>query len=195
LRPPAHGAIVAPMAEPNPYAPPADFGPVPSGTAGAPETNVSRQGSVALLPVYGSVFPDRCVVCNAPAGGYRLRRTLYWHHPAIYLSILGGLLVYVILATVMRKSALVELGLCERHRARRRNGLILACGGFLLALIAMFWCAWNSSAGGIFAGIGLMVVLPIAGGLLARVASPTRIDDRWVLLKVGQPFLDSLPRT
>src|ERR1035438_9056155 len=30
-------------------------------------------------------FPDRCVKCNAPANGFRLKRVLYWHHPAYYL--------------------------------------------------------------------------------------------------------------
>ena len=35
-----------------------------------------------------TVFPDRCIKCNAPAGGSRLKRTLYWAHPAYLLLIL-----------------------------------------------------------------------------------------------------------
>src|SRR6266446_5069294 len=40
----------------------------------------------------GAVLPDRCVKCNAPAEGYRLKRNLAWHQPAIYLTILAGIL-------------------------------------------------------------------------------------------------------
>jgi hypothetical protein len=38
-----------------------------------------------------------------------------------------------------------------------------------------------------------MIVLPIVSLFLARVAYPTKIDDQYAWLKVGQPFLDSLP--
>ncbi len=85
-------------------------------------------------------LPNRCVKCNEPATGSRLKRKLSWHHPAYFLLILVVFLVYIIVAMIARKVATVEVGLCERHRAARsRNILItwslvlLAIGGFVLA--------------------------------------------------------------
>ncbi len=181
------------MSELNPYAPPADVGPGSGRSVGSDGTNAVRQGDVAVFPVHGSALPDRCVVCNAPAGGYRLRKTFYWHHPAIYLAILAGALIYVILAMVVRKSARVELGLCEAHRARRRNGLILAWSGMAVGLVGLLAGAAYGSGAMAIGGFVVLVALPIVGSLMARAAYPTRIDDRWVWLKVGRPFLDGLP--
>ena len=33
-------------------------------------------------------FPDRCIKCNAPAEGYRLKKTLIWHPRAWFFLIL-----------------------------------------------------------------------------------------------------------
>ena len=38
-----------------------------------------------------------------------------------------------------------------------------------------------------------MIVLPIVGGLMARVVHATRITDVEVCLKAGEPFVASLP--
>src|SRR5258706_76322 len=42
-----------------------------------------RDKKVLVLGVRAAL-PDRCIKCNAPAEGSRLKRTLYWHPPGWY---------------------------------------------------------------------------------------------------------------
>lgn len=184
------------MSNYNPYAPPAaGFPPqsaMPPGGAmpGPSDTNAVRQGDLLVIPAKGAMFPDRCIRCNAPAGGYKLKRVFMWHPPAVYFTILAGLLIYAIVAVITRKSATTHVGLCPAHRARRRNGLLLAwlgcIGSFALMIV-------GARAGGAVILLGLlgMIGCPVAGILMAKVATPSKIDDHWAWLKVGKPFLDS----
>jgi hypothetical protein len=71
-------------------------------------------------------LPERCVHCNTTTTLSRVKRRLYWHHPAIYLTIFVGLLIYVILALVLRKNAQVEFSVCQAHVARRRWRILIA---------------------------------------------------------------------
>jgi len=41
-----------------------------------------------LVMTKDALLPDQCVKCNAPAHGFKLKRKLTWHHPALYLIIL-----------------------------------------------------------------------------------------------------------
>src|SRR5215471_10889244 len=65
-------------------------------------------------------FPDRCVCCNTPTN-LKLKRQLYWHPSGYYLLILISILVYAVAAIIVRKKALVHIGLCDRHRSMRRR--------------------------------------------------------------------------
>jgi hypothetical protein len=190
----APGAVILPaMQDYNPYAPPAsDLEPGPGQSSGG-GAYAWRQGDLLLIHTHGGALPDRCVVCNAPANGYRLRKTFAWHPPEYYLTVLAGVLIYVIVAMFTRKTAALALGLCEQHRVRRRNALIVAWGGFALSFVLMFVGATNDSAALMLGSVVGMGVLPIVGGLMARVASVSKIDDGHAWLRVGRPFLESLP--
>jgi hypothetical protein len=181
------------MTDFNPYAPPASD--VSYGASGPNRTEGAwRDGDRLVVQTMGCELPDRCVVCNGPARGYRLKKTFFWHSPAVYLTLLIGALIYVILAAIVRKKVTVGLGLCEEHRARRRTGLLVGWLGFLGSFVLMVvGIATSSPPILILPAVLGMIGLPIAGMLLARVAYPTKIDDRYAWLKVGQPFLDSLP--
>ena len=117
------------MNELNPYAPPAaDVDSVRSESA----HGFWREGDVLVMASGQSVvLPDRCIHCNQPAGGFKLKRTVYWHNPALYLLIVISALIYVIVALIVRKSVRLEVGLCQRHRSRRRLGLALLFVGLL----------------------------------------------------------------
>src|SRR5579863_7323166 len=58
-------------------------------------------------------FPDWCVKCNEPANGFRLKRVMYWQHPAYYLLLLCNLLIMAIVIMIVRKKAILHVGLCE----------------------------------------------------------------------------------
>ena len=67
---------------------------------------------------------------NAPAEGYTKKFNLSWHHPALYLIVLAGVLIYVIVALIVRKTARVNIPLCPAHRAKRRNIILTGLGVF-----------------------------------------------------------------
>lgn len=139
-------------------------------------------------------LPDRCIKCNEPAYGGRLKRKLSWHHPALYLLILVALLLYLLIALIVRKTATVEIPLCERHLAKRRRDLwiswttvLAGLGGFFLAV------AFND---GVFALLGsvLLLVGVIYTVIATRLVVPTRIDESYVwLTSVNADYLSSLP--
>jgi hypothetical protein len=139
-------------------------------------------------------MPDRCVRCNAPANGYRLKRQLYWHPPAYYLLILISILVYAIVAICIRKKARIHIALCETHRAVRKWTMISCWLAAVLGLGAIIVGAANEN--GLVAVIGILLML---GGLIWGVAkvptvSAAKIEKDFVWVKGGgREFLDDLP--
>ena len=191
-----HCATMAALQPVNPYAAPIAPTNTPPGVGGywpgTGEPEVWNDGGVALCHK-GSPWPDRCVRCNAPAEGYRLKRRLYWHPWWVYLTILAGLLVYVVIALVTRKTAEVEIGLCPTHRSRRRMGLAIAWLGVLGAIVgAYFIGGYDPALAFAFASL-LLIGAIVTGVVLSRVVRPKRIDDRYAWLHCGAPFVGSLP--
>jgi hypothetical protein len=180
----------------NPYAPPSEDAQRGAGTESQAAGGIRREGDTIVVPRQGSVFPDRCVQCNQPANGYRLQRKLHWHPPWVYFMILLNVWVYVIVALIVRKKAEVAVGLCEAHRRKRKNAILL---GWIGSLAMMGTCsggiALEREAIGpvlmVLGGVGFFVFL-IVGLIRARVALPKKMDDNDVWLKVGRPFADSL---
>lgn len=177
------------MTEPpidNYYAPPiADttFAPVA-------ETTIFRQGDSVVVPSQGASLPPRCIRCNQPASK-RLLRRLYWHHPALYLLIMVGLCFYLIPALIVRKKAVVEVGVCDLHHKRRRLGIAIGWLGFLVSLGAFIATIESVPELGLVFLL-TMFVTPVVGIVMAQVVSTTRIDDRQAWLKTGRPFLESI---
>jgi len=143
-------------------------------------------------------LPDRCVKCNQPANGWRLKRTLYYHHPAFYLLIIINLLIYAVVAICVRKRATIHVGLCPRHRSARIwtvTGCWLAVVAGI-ALIAFGLSDSNTTAGPVATSIGILMILGaiVVGLLKGSTVSAGRIDEAHVWVRGGRrPFLDSLP--
>ena len=76
-----------------------------------------------VVSTFDHEFPDRCVICNCPAEGFRLKRTAYWHPGWVYLLILISIVIYAVVALIVRKSVRLEYGLCPKHKARRVTGI------------------------------------------------------------------------
>ena len=148
-----------------------------------------------LVIVHGAALPDRCVKCNAPAGGFRLRRRLTWLHPAYLLLLFTGVLLYAVAAAVASKTAEVDIGLCPKHRRLRWQTI---AGGWTLGLtgvILLPWLAiylqvwWLAAMGG-----GMALVGMFGGIVVARQVAPSKIDDGRVWLKGACPeYLGELP--
>ncbi len=158
------------------------------------ETEMWREGK-QLVMRRGGQFPHRCIKCNAPAVAPGRKQKLSWHPPGWYLLILLAVLLYAIVAMIVRKTATVEIGLCERHQKRVLWGRIVGWGGLAAMLLLGFGAATQES--GAAFGIPLMLlVLPwlIATIVLNRLVTPKRIDERYVRMTgCGPAFLASLP--
>lgn len=144
-------------------------------------------------------LPARCVKTNEPTDRW-LRRQLYWHSPVLYLLIIfPGLLIYVIVALIVRKSADIRIGLSPQGFSRRRWGIATGWLSFLMgAFLFIFGLAnsqpnnsmWMVSVVGLVGGLIGM----ITGVVMSRVVSPTKITDEHVWLKGVHPaYLATLP--
>ena len=139
-------------------------------------------------------MPDRCVKCNAPANGFRLKRQLFWHHPAIYVLVLISVLIYAIVALIVRKKAMLHIGLCAAHRTQRKRTIAGCWLGALLGLGALI--AGIGGADWVIGLVGAVVLLAalIVGAVRGGVVSAAKIDKNIVRVKgVCPDFLASLP--
>jgi hypothetical protein len=170
------------------YVLPPPPGPPPELTGGT-----WREGSTLVMSKEASL-PDYCVKCNAPAHGFRLKRNLSWHHPALFLLIVLAWLLYLILAMVLRKSATVYLGLCREHYERRRTFLIagfVALGVSFALIVGGFASDYPA-----FALLGVVGILAstIWLAFAARVVTVKKIDDRFVWLTgINENYLSRFP--
>jgi len=165
----------------NPYTPPK------AALEARPAGQYWRDGKVVVTR-NGAVLPARCVRCNE-AASTQLKRKVYWHHPAWYLLILINIILYAIVALIIRKRAEVSYGICQPHLRRRQAFLAIGWGGFVLGLLMIF-------SGGATAMLGIFVVLLsiVAGFAGARLAYAARITPEEVRLNgCGTAFVESLP--
>lgn len=138
------------------------------GIAPGASGTVWRSGR-QLVTLVSATLPDRCVKCNAPAAGGRLKRKLSWHHPALYLTILIGLLIYVIVAATASKRATVIASLCALHRSRRKRDILISWALAVSGIVGVIAAITNESG-----GLGLAGGVAIFAGLIYAIAT-TRV--------------------
>ncbi|HEY8665299.1 MAG TPA: hypothetical protein VIL86_01480 [Tepidisphaeraceae bacterium] len=149
-------------------------------------------------------LPELCVKCNAPGDGRPMSKKFYWHHPALFFLIIApGLLIYAIVAMIVRKSATVEFCLCRAHRAKRRRTIWLSTLGALAGVAIMIMAAVvqdflprtsrdAASALCLIAGLVLLIGSLIMAAVRIPVLKPSRIDARnaW-FTGAGDDFLSN----
>jgi hypothetical protein len=139
-------------------------------------------------------MPDRCVCCNGPANGFRLKRKLYWHHPAWYILVVISILIYLIVALIVRKKAQLDIGLCEAHRRQRTLFLAISWGAAVIGIALII--AAVAGYGGMLAVLGIILLLgaAVCGAVKVAIVSAAKIDKEFVWVKgAGKPFLAQLP--
>ncbi len=184
------------MGRSNPYAP----SKASLKAAEISHGGVWRDGEHVLV-AHGASLPQRCVKCNAPVDEPGRIRRVYWHHPSIYLLLLVYVIVYVIVAAIMRKTAEIDPGLCEEHARKRRQWIWIGWLGALFGLIgvpvlgAMMGAEGSGMGAAILAGLCCFLLFAIAGSTNARILYPKRIDANYARLKgADRRFLDGLPK-
>ncbi len=166
--------------------------------APAPSAPVACCDGDKLIVPQGALLPTNvCIKCGAPANGKPLKKTYYWHPQWLYILALLWLIVYVIVAAIIRKQQTLYVPLCEEHASRRKRMILIGWGLFLGALIAVFVLP----AAGVDVGIAvlLMLALIIAGAIVgivgAKLIRPTFIDINYgSYFGANRIFLDQLPR-
>lgn len=159
------------------------------------EVGLFRKGSYLVLHKK-AVFPDRCIKSNEPTT-LRLNRVLYWHSPWIYLIIFVNVLIFVIVAMLIRKKAQFQVPLANRFIQRRRNNIRIAWG-LAFAGVTAFFCSPLLQPNQIILLVLLGILLIITAGLWGiygcRVIYPKYIDDHYVTIAgICPEFLASLP--
>lgn len=176
----------------NPYAPSA------ASLAGAAVTPADgggtwRDGEVLVLS-REAWLPPRCVKCNEPAEEPTKTRKVYWHSSWLYLLILLNIVIYAVVAAIVRKRAIVAPGLCTAHKKRRRLGIAIAWALLIAGVALLIMGVANGEAGGIAGGPLLILVAILVSMSTTRILRPKRIDAQYVRLKgCGPAFLDSMP--
>jgi hypothetical protein len=152
-----------------------------------------RQGK-RLVTRSETPFPDRCVKCNAPANGFRLKRVLYWQHPAYYFLLLCNLLILLIVVLIVRKKAVLRIGLCEAHRKQRQLAITACSVGILGGLAMLIGSAFAESGWLALAGLVIFLTGAVWGIAKGRTIAATKIDKENVWVSgICRDFLDQLP--
>src|SRR3954471_1501480 len=153
--------------------------------------SATREGKVLVVP-RGAAFPANCVKCGEPAER-PWRKKFYWHNPLLYLLILfPGLLIYAIIALVVRKSIELAVPLCDVHHAERKRYMMV---GTILLLACIPAGVFVEMETHIFDGSGFLVgfLMFIAGCVfLARMnpIRPKKIDEAGAeFTGAGEEFL------
>jgi hypothetical protein len=148
-----------------------------------------RSGNV-LIARKDAVFPDICIKTNQPTKD-RYEVKLSWFSGWFYLLLLIHLFLFLIVALIVRKSAVVQFGMSEEAQAARRRGILNG----ITVLMLGFACFFMAVAHPAFIFSGLILFF---GGLLysdrkRAVISAQKIDEHFIHIKGVHPdFLDRL---
>jgi hypothetical protein len=139
-------------------------------------------------------LPPRCFKCNQPTSETPMKRKVYWHSPFYYILIFVSVIIYVIVAILVRKRATVDIYMCPQHRTRRFYFILGGWLGAIAGLVGAIWGIGSNNTvlivGGFVLFLGALIG-GIAGGSVSRTA---RIKDGKVWLAgAGKEFLASLP--
>ena len=158
-------------------------------------------------------LPDRCVACNAPALGFRLKRNLHYSPLAwrigaslgpfivlligtyanlrpVTLAFLPLLALVIVVHFFVRKGARVKIGVCTRHRSLRTTLISLTwiCAAGALFAGAIHPLAWLASLAGL---ILLWLAQSYVGAQAVRLVE---LSERHAWLTgTGSAFRATLP--
>lgn len=153
----------------------------------------SRRGKDLLVP-RGSSLPPTCIKCSA-AATTPWRKKFYWHPPWVFILVLLNLLIYAVVAIIIRKKMELNVPLCDRHHAdRKRNRLlgILMIAGCVPA--GLLFGVYGSGALGWVTGLAMFVASVVFFVLASMGFRPTRIDDAGGVFRGAcEDFLSLLP--
>jgi hypothetical protein len=161
---------------------------------------IIRDGNRLLVPNATrnqvAQLPPPCVKCGAPANGKPVNKTFSWHHPALYLLVLAGVLIYLLVAVIVRKSMRMSVPLCARHAQRRSTAVTLAWVIPLVGVADAFVLPRFGIDGGVVAMITLAMVVTgiVMWAIVDYPIRPKSIDRyRGVFTGCAEAYLQQFP--
>jgi hypothetical protein len=109
--------------------------------------------------------------------------------------ICGGALLYVIVALIVRRTSILDLGICGEHKAKRKRGIMIAWI-LVAASIALFIAGMSANEGALIGIGGLLFLAGLIFGIVsAQFVVPRKMEpDGLVWLKgVSPEYLQELP--
>ncbi|HUR36310.1 MAG TPA: hypothetical protein VM009_00735 [Terriglobales bacterium] len=165
--------------------------------AAAPSPAIAqRDGKKLYLPRFASL-PPNCVKCGQPAEK-PFRKKFFWHPSWLYIMILfPGLLIYAIVALIVRKNMELDVPICEQHHGERKRfqiiGALLMIGSIPGGMI-LNMAVGISEGGSWIVGVISFLAGAIFIGRAGSVMSPKKIDDtHGEFGGVSEEFLKLLP--
>jgi hypothetical protein len=145
-------------------------------------------------------LPDLCMRCGEPATMQK-SRNFRWCPPWATITILAGLLPYVIVSMVLTKYKRVQVPLCDQHRGHWWvRGLIIFLGFLCLLALMVTAIAFSADEYGVLpailwsaTGIAFFGWLVLIIVLQYTVIRPSEITDRGITLcGVSKTFADAV---
>lgn len=190
----------------NPYAAPpsSDLPPVRRSTSAFVREPAGVWREAKILVMHRNArLPELCVKTGSPAELPPIDRKMSWHTPWIIVTVfLGGILIYIILAYLMTKSAVIQIPVSNEYRAKRKRAImisvvfgVLSIIGFLGSLLLL---SDRDTVGIGLASMGACLVFGLialgVGSTFSRILKPTKITDTHVWLGGVHPsILAELP--
>src|SRR4051812_48164870 len=135
------------------------------------------EGAALVVPRFYN-FPEICLFTGSAEDLVRMRRKLSWHTPAIYLGVFAGVLVYIVLALALRKTADVTFSITRRERARRRTWHLANWGVFLMTFVSLFAAGAGDIALGYYLAPIFLIASLVIYFLKVRMIYPKTINDQ-----------------
>lgn len=156
-------------------------------------TLASRKGKDLYVPRSASL-PATCVKCGATATT-PWRKKFYWHHPALLFLVLLNILIYAIVAMIVRKQMELNVPLCEGHHAdRKRYKLIATLMLVLFIPVGVVLGMYFSEAMGWITGTVMFLVSMVFYIMMGLGFAPKKIDEAGGIFRGAcAAFLNQLP--
>jgi hypothetical protein len=169
----------------NPYAP-------PMASVAAPDVDASsaiyRHGNLLVMHKK-AVLPAICLKTNQPSE-LRIKRTMYWSHPALLLLLPFALLLYVVVVLVVQQRATLQIPCTRQVASKRLRGIAIGWIGFLVGLVLLVFGALQIETVSplvMLIGAISIVVFPILGSSMSAIVTPAKMSRNYVWLRGVAP--------